>query len=522
MTAEDRLHTGCSMPDLTTRAIRRFGDRLALDGHGGRLTYREIGERGSRIAQALKALGFGPGHAISVLGRSRTDGVPLSYAAQGIGMRYTALHPMGSEDDHAFILEDAEIDLLVVDEGAFLDRAIALRNRVPSLKMVLTFGPSDLGGDIQSIMSRFEPGELPSGVDPSAIAAISYTGGTTGRPKGVILRHRTLTTAVMLELAVWEWPEEIRFLSATPMSHATAMMLPPTFIRGGTFFVQEKFDSERFLAIVEQERITATFLVPTMIYRLLDHPARHRYDLSSLKMIIYGAAPMSPVRLAEALDAFGPVFCQLYGQTEAPQIVTYLGKGDHDPDRVGLLASCGTPVPGLEVAILNESGDPVEPGGIGEICVRGPLVMDGYWKRPEETAHALRGGWLHTSDMARQDDQGYYYIVDRAKDMIISGGFNVYPREVEDALQTHPDVAAAAVIGIPDKDWGEAVAAFVILRPNAAADADALSAHVRTLKGAVQAPKVVIFVESLPETPIGKIDKKALRDAYWGDADRQV
>jgi fatty-acyl-CoA synthase len=259
-----------------------------------------------------------------------------------------------------------------------------------------------------------------------------------------------------------------------------------------------------------------------MIYALTTHPRIRDADLSSLKLVVYGAAPISPSLLAEAMEIFGPVFLQLYAQSEAPMTVTTLATRDHDPDRPGQLLSCGFPMVGVQVKLLDDAGAPVAVGDVGEICVRGPLVMDGYWRRPEETAAAFRDGWLRTGDLAREDERGYLYIVDRKKDMIISGGFNVYPKEVEDALASHPDVAQAAVFGVPDARWGEAVKAVIVPWPGRSPDVDAIIAFVRSTKGAVNTPKSIDVIDEMPETALGKPDKQALRAPYWQEARRNV
>jgi fatty-acyl-CoA synthase len=274
------------------------------------------------------------------------------------------------------------------------------------------------------------------------------------------------------------------------------------------------------MEIVQRERINGVTLVPTALYALLDHPRLDEFDLSSLEMILYTGAPISPTRLKQALDHFGPIFCQGFGQTEC-QHVTYLSKSDHlgDPRR---LASCGLPLMGIELKLLDPDLNEVPVGEVGEVCVRGPCVMSGYWKRPEETAEALRGDWLHTGDLATRDADGYIYLVGRAKDMVVSGGFNVYPKEVEDVLEGHAAVAMCAVIGVPDERWGEAVTAFVVLHAGASVDPAELKTLVREKKGPVYAPKSINFEASLPMTSLNKIDKKALRARYWGDKVRQI
>ena len=279
------------------------------------------------------------------------------------------------------------------------------------------------------------------------------------------------------------------------------------------------------LETIEKERITATMLVPSMLYALMDHPDSLTRDLSSLETVYYGAAAINPSRLAEAIERFGPIFAQYFGQSEAPMVISYLAKGDHTPER---LASCGRPSAFLRTALLGEDGQPVKPGEPGEICVAGPVLAAGYWNKPDETAEAFRDGWLHTGDVAREDEDGFWYIVDRIKDMIVSGGFNVFPREVEDVIAEHPSIAQVGVIGTPHEKFGEAVTAVVVLRPDADKDEAAITklteeiqASVKDRKGSVQSPKQVIVVDALPLTPLGKPDKKALRAQFW-EGERSV
>jgi fatty-acyl-CoA synthase len=263
-----------------------------------------------------------------------------------------------------------------------------------------------------------------------------------------------------------------------------------------------------------------------MLYALLDHPDSRTRDLSSLETVYYGASAINPVRLKEAIDRFGPIFAQYYGQSEAPMVITYLAKGEHDEKR---LTSCGRPTLFARTALLGEDGKPVPPGEVGEICVSGPLLSGGYWKLPDATAETFRDGWMHTGDLAREDEDGFWFIVDRVKDMIVTGGFNVYPREVEDVVAEHQAVAQVCVVGTPDEKWGEAVTAVVVLREDAPRDQESLTAMtaeiqavVKDRKGSVQSPKQVVIVESLPLTGLGKPDKKAVRAKFWAGAGRAV
>ncbi len=517
----------CRFGDLELRALRRYPDRIALDYLDRQWTYRQVEEQVSRVIQALKAAGLKRGDGLAQLTGNRPEAMILTTAAAIMGMRITYLHPLGSEDDHAFILADSEVAGLIVDERKFTEKGRALAARVPGLKHLFTYDadpdPKEpFGTALWPAADAYDAGPLVVEGEPDDVVWIAYTGGTTGRPKGVVHRHRSFVAAVMIMIAEWEWPAEIRTLAATPISHASGVLWLPTLYQGGTFVIEPGFDPAGFLDCLEKKRISVAFLVPTMIYVLLDHPKIADTDLSSMELMIYGAAPMSPTRLVEAMKVFGPVFMQLYGQTEVPNCITALRKADHDPARPHLFASCGMPVIGVQVALLDEAGNEVPQGEVGEICARGPLVMDEYWKRPEENEKTLAGGWLHTGDMARADEDGYLYIVDRAKDMIISGGFNVYPREIEDVLTTHPAVSMAAIIGVPHEKWGEMVKAIVVPRPGSDLSEEEVIRFVRDRKGGVYAPKEVEFAAEIPVTALGKPDKKALRARYWANQERQV
>ncbi len=521
--SQDGLYDGCSMGDLVLRAIQRGGDRVAFVLDDQQITYREFGTLLGRFIAALKARGLKKGDAVATLSSNRPEAFLATAASYLMGLRMTWMHPLASEDDHAYLLEDAGVRTLFFDPPGFGERARTLKARLPDLDTLLGFGSSGFADDILAEGAALPPAPLVPEAVADDVATLIYTGGTTGRSKGVMHTHRVQVTMVMMELAEWDWPREVRFLAMTPITHAAGAMIVAVLMKSGTFVMNKGFEAQRFFDLVARHRITSCFLVPTMIYVLLDHPGIHDADLSSLEVIIYGASPMSPSRLVEGMKRFGPVFMQLYAQSEAPNTVTVLRRVDHDPvNHPERLASCGTPMAGIQVKLLDDDGHEVPVGEVGEICVRGPLVMKGYWNKPEETARALRHGWLYTGDLARRDDDGYLYIVDRSKDMIISGGFNVYPREVEDALSTHPAVASAAVIGIPDAKWGEAVKAVVVLKPGASADPEALIAHVREAKGPVYAPKSVDLVDALPVTGLGKLDKKALRAKYWGGQGRAV
>jgi acyl-CoA synthetase (AMP-forming)/AMP-acid ligase II len=392
------------------------------------------------------------------------------------------------------------------------------------VESIFTFGPSEAGEDINDVASRVSlSGRLDRGPHgPEDLCYLLYTGGTTGVPKAAMLPERALAALAYGTALGWDLPAEVRYLAVAPISHAAGMPILPTLLRGGTVVLQSRFDPTAWLDAIPAERITLSLLVPTMIYALLDHPALEATDVSSLKTLMYGASPIAPTRLAEGIERIGPVFCQLYGQTESFGQGTSLWRAHHDRTDLHRLTSCGTPMPFTRVAVRDDDGHRVADGTAGEICIQGPSVMQGYWKHEELTASTLAGSWLHTGDIGVRDDDGFFYLVDRKKDMIVSGGFNVFPREIEDVLGEHPAVSTVAVIGVPDDKWGEAVKALVVLRPGAQADPAELTALVRERKGPVCAPKSVEFLDSLPVTAVGKADKKLLRARYWEGHDRQV
>jgi fatty-acyl-CoA synthase len=521
------IHTGPHNGHLLVNALRRHRDKPVLHIEGRSLTGQDLADRTSCFMAALEEVGVGRGSAVGLLAPNRPEVLVSIGAGQLLGLRRTALHPLGSLDDHAFVLADAGVETLVVDP-LFADRAQALLDLVDCLQQVLTFGPADVGTDVNALTAKQTPAPLRATDLPAdTVVGITYTGGTTGRPKGVVGTTGSIATMTTVQLAEWEWPDEPRFLMCTPLSHAGAAFFLPTLMAGGSMVVLPRFEPTDVLEAIEKHRISATMLVPSMLYALLDHPDSHTRDLSSLETIYYGAAAINPTRLAEAVERFGPIFAQYYGQSEAPMVITYFTRADHL--RRDKLASCGRPSAFLRTALLDEQGEHVATGEPGEICVAGPLLAAGYWNLPEETAATFRDGWLHTGDVAREDEDGFWYIVDRTKDMLVTGGFNVFPREVEDVVAEHAAVAQVGVIGVPDDKWGEAVTAVVVPREGYADSeaarqqvADEIRTQVKQRKGSVHAPKHVEYVDALPLTPLGKPDKKTLRKAYWEGHDRAV
>ncbi len=507
------LHRSRTYADLIYAAITRFSDRAAFEYMDRQISYADVERIVLSTITALRARGLGPGDGVAVLCGSRPEAFFTLAAVAVGGFRYTPLHAEGSAADHSYVLDDSEASLLLYDSPRFDAHVEELLGRCPNLHAASIdefFGEAPTSSD----WGRHDVAALLEERRLDDICVLTYTGGTTGRPKGVMRSQRCMATNALYTALEWEWPDPLRFLVMTPLSHGAGWMAPAILLRGGTVITGPSFEAHTFADLLADTRATCTFLVPTMIYRVLDALAPTR-RLAGLETVIYGASAMSPSRLAEAIERFGPIFMQLYGQAEAPNLISVLRKHEHVLSTPARLASCGRPVACAEVRLLDSDGRDVADGEVGEICVRGPIVMDGYWKQPELTAEVFRGGWLHTGDLAHRDAEGYLTIVDRAKDMIVTGGLNVFAREVEDVIGEHPGVASVAVIGVPDDDWGEAVKAVVVPRDGAEVSATDLIAFVRARKGPVHAPKSVDFVPALPVTAVGKPDKVALRHRYW-------
>jgi fatty-acyl-CoA synthase len=509
------LYQTALITDLVAHALNRDLDRVVVVLADGRTqSAGELRDLISRFQQGFASLAPKPMRA-AVIAKNRVEVPAVMNALTFAGIISTSLHPMGAIEDYLYVIEDAEIELLVYDADHFEQIAAELKLRAPRLKHLIAIGPGGAGHSLNQLAANFvgQPLYAPA-ADPNDMARIAYSGGTTGKPKGIMVTHRTMVTSTMIQLTEWEWPLEIRHLVCAPLSHAGASVLTAILLKGGSMVVAPGFEPIAVMQAIEKHRITSVLMVPTMVLALIDHPRFGEFDLSSLEVIFYGASAFPAARLKDAIGKLGPVFFQFYGQSEAPMSVSVMRRADHLVDDPLRLASCGRPTPWNRVALMDDDMRQVPDGSPGEICVQGPLLMAGYLNKPEETEQALAGGWLHTGDVAIRSPDGFLRIVDRKKDMIVTGGFNVFAREVEDVLATHPAVRHAAVIGIPDPKWGETVKAVVVIDPNQNVTADELIALVRERKGSVQAPKSVDFIESIPLSPLGKPDKKALRALY--------
>jgi fatty-acyl-CoA synthase len=506
------------VPDLLVNALNQTPDRPLLQlANGPAYTVGEVRDSTSQFVQALQSLGVGRGTRVATLSTNRLEVLHVAHALQLLVGIAVPMHPLGGVEDHLHVLLDAHVDVLIFDVARFGDRAVELKKRAPNLRL-MAFGATPVAEDLCKLAERFAPAPLVAPeVDGSTVGRYTYSGGTTGKPKALASNQRSGLAAAQIMLSEWEWPQSPRVLPCSPLSHAGSAMVLTTLMKQGMLLILPAFDPVTVMQAIQEHRVNTMLMVPTMIYALLDHPRFGEFDLSSLETVFYGASAIAPARLKEAIERIGPVFFQFYGQAEAPMTITVLRKAEHDVNDMRRLASCGRPVPWVRVELLDSNQKPVPDGEPGEICVQGPLVMDGYRDNAELTAETLRGGWLHTGDVAVRDPGGFLRIVDRTKDMIVSGGFNIYPREIEDIISEHRAVSQVAVIGVPHAKWGEAVKALVVLRAGESAKAEELIAMVAARKGSFQAPKMVEFIESIPQTAVGKPDKKALR-AKFGQA----
>jgi long-chain acyl-CoA synthetase len=514
--AQGRRHlptapTGSPLQVLAERAAERVGEGSRLLFEGGSWSGAQLAERARRVSGGLRRAGLAPGDRVVVCMANGPE----------VGVAYQALWRAGAVPTPViFLLSEVELRHVLTDSGAalvvttpeFLPKVGVAARGVASVRRVVVVGevPPEAGAELPLLsfaeLEAAEEGPLEP-ADPADLAALLYTGGTTGRSKGVLLSHDALSAAAWAAVATTHREGVTRSLVPLPLSHVYGLLLSVMGLHQPdptTTVLMRWFDPAGWLDLAERERVQVAAVVPSMLQFLLAQPLEER-DLSALWRISSGGAPL-PREVADAVTRRLPSVevVEGYGCTETAAIIA-TPVGRNRPGSVGL------PAPGVEVRIERPDGTEARPGEDGEVCVRGPVLMSGYWQAPEVTEHVLRGGWLHTGDVGRLDDDGYLYVVDRLKDLIIRGGFNVYPRDVEDVMLSHPAVAACAVVGRPDPTYGEEVVAYVTLRPGATAGPEDLVAHGRAHLAATKYPREVHVVDTIPLTSVGKLDRKALR-----------
>ncbi|WP_020013935.1 class I adenylate-forming enzyme family protein [Promicromonospora sukumoe] len=500
--------------DLVRRGAARFGPRTAVRFGAESLTYAQVDAAANAMARVLHAHGAEPGSRVALLMGNGLWSIAMDFACLKAGVTRVPLNARLSAVEQGRMLDETGVRLLVHD-AALAERAAELA----AAHGVTTLGlgaPGAAGGpDLLAAMEDVPTTDPNLPANPQDPILLLYTSGTTGTLKAVEHTQASYAAIVTNILTNLVGPaRDSVMLHAASLIHASGTFVLPYWLRGGESVVLSGFEPQGYVDAIARYRATEINLVPTMIGMLLSSGVAQKADVASLRTAIYGASPMPRPVIEQAMDVWGPRFAQYYGQTEAPLCLTVLDATDHGD--ATLLGSCGQPALDAQVVVTDDDGVPVAPGEIGEIRVRAPFTMAGYHAAPELNAEMFAGdGWLRTRDMARTDERGYLYLVDRRSDMIITGGYNVYPREVEDVLLAQPSVAQAVVVGAPDDTWVEAVTAFVVPAPGAVVDEAALQAAVRDRLAGYKVPKAVRAVDSVPLSPVGKVLRRALREPLW-------
>jgi long-chain acyl-CoA synthetase len=515
-----------TMGYFVTRGAREFSDQVAFKFKGKAFTFSQINERVNRLANGLMNLGVKKGDRVAILLNNCTQWPESDFACMKSGFVRVGLNARYSVAEHEYALNDCEASTLIVGEN-FLEGIHSIQSSLKHLQRIVCVGQGK-GKELnyEELISKSPASEPQVEMEENDLYRIAYTSGTTGKPKGVMITHKAHKHTMLNMMAERGIKSNDVMLHVGPLSHASGSYVMPHWIRGAKNVIMDQFDVEQFLETIQNEKITNLMMVPTMIIRLLTYPGLKKYDLSSIRSIGYGAAPMAEDKIKAALKLFGPVLSQGYGQMEAPMTISYLSAEDHvaagSPGKEKILLSAGKPYIDVQVKIVDDDDQEVPLGEVGEIAVRSDHQMLGYWKKEKETLETIKNGWIHTRDMGYMDKKGYLYLVDRKGDMIISGGFNIYPREIEEVLNRYDAVMEVAVFSVPDEEWGESVKALVVLKPGMKATEQELvnfcTAHLTRFKK----PKSIEFVDDLPKNAYGKIDKKILKDKYWAGRTRRI
>lgn len=504
----DTIRAVMQVPDIVANAAARFPDRACVIEGARSLSFAEVDARADRLAQAFAAHGLGRGDRVAVLAQNELEHLEVQVAAQRAGMLLVPLNYRLAIPELKAILADCGPRLLIAGPG-YADAAAELG--LPAWH---------LGEGYERVLAGFRPTGGRALLDAATPSSILYTSGTTGRAKGAVTSNGALWARINLMALELGMAPGDSFFFPIPLFHVASGVAYAFTYRGGTLVLMRDFDAAGAVDLMSAHRVSHAVLVPTMINRLVERLREHPAELEQLRLMLYGGSAISPDLLRRVMAALGCRFLQGYGLTEALN-VSMLRTGDHDPDgRPELLSSAGTDTISYEVRVVDTDGNDVPAGQVGEIVARGPGVMDGYWNAPDATARVLRDGWLSTGDLGYRSQDGYLYITDRSKDVIVSGGENVYSREVEDALCAHEAVLEAAVVGIPSAEWGEAVHGVVVLRAGAAPAE--LIAHCRARLAGFKTPKSIDIVDELPKNASGKILKREVRQRYWRDAERAI
>ncbi len=502
--------------ELIRRGARYFSERTAVLFEDKSLTFAGVDELSNRFAHVLARNGITRGSRLAILANNSIHSMPVDFGCVKAGAARTPLNARLSIDEHEHMLRETGAQVVIYD-AELAERAELLAARIDSLTM-LGLGSDRCGSDLLVEAASASPTDPRTPAAPDDVILTVFTSGTTGRLKAA--EHTQATYAAMSNNTSMNMsdvgPDDV-MLHAASLFHASGCFVLPYWLKGATTAVLARFEPAEFLNAIVRWRVTSLHLVPTMLAMLLAHPDIEKADMSSVRTILYGASPMPLPVIKRALELWGPRFVQYYGQTEAPLFITRLDKEDHvGPGAEQRLLACGRPSVDCEIRLIDDRGLDVEPGERGEIALRAPFTMSGYFNAPDlNAAMFVEGGWLRTRDVGRFDEDGFLYLVDRTSDMIITGGYNVYPREVEDALLAHSAVLECAVVGAPHEKWVETVTAFVVLRPDRTASENELIEFTRERLASYKVPKSVRFIEQIPKSAVGKVLRRALRDPLW-------
>jgi acyl-CoA synthetase (AMP-forming)/AMP-acid ligase II len=500
--------------ELIRRGARYFAPRPAVLFEDKTLTFAEVDELSNRLSHVLARNGIGRGGRLAILANNSLYSVPVDFGCVKAGAARTPLNARLSMDEHEHMLRETGARLVIYD-AELAERAEALAARVPGLTM-LGLGSTRCGRDLLVEAASAPTSDPRTPAEPDDVILTIFTSGTTGRLKAA--EHTQASYAAVSNNTSINLPDvqpDDVMLHAASLFHASGCFVLPYWIRGAASAVLARFEPSEFLQAIAKYRATSIHVVPTMLAILLAQPKIETTDMSSVRTIVYGASPMPLPVIKRALELWGPRFIQYYGQTEAPLFIARLDQQDHAGPERRLLA-CGRPSVDCEIRLIDDKGDDVPEHEQGEIALRAPFAMKGYFNAPDlNAAMFVEGGWLRTRDVGRFDEEGYLYLVDRTSDMIITGGYNVYPREVEDALLAHSSVFECAVVGAPHEKWVESVTAFVVLRSNANVSEAELIEFTRERLATYKVPKSVRFIEQIPKSAVGKVLRRALRDPLW-------
>lgn len=514
--------------NLFDRGARINPGGLMLSGAGGDFTYEQGRKLTVRIARALIARGFKPETPFAVFGPNVGPAMLAMLGGLRAAGAWCNVNLRNGVEANIDVLSRGLCKVLFFHSST-VDMVRQMLAKVPTIELAVCLdAASEFGPSLEEFVAGQDEAPLDIAYDPRGNGFQGSTGGTTGLPKITRSPADFLTMNTLGWMAAWNFETPPVNLAVAPITHAAGMIALAQFPLGGTVVMMDKVDLGELLANIERYKVTTLFLPPTIIYMLLAHPQAKKTDFSSLRYVISAAAPIAPQKIVEGIEVFGPVMAQSFGQTEAGFPLTWMSPAEtlqaaRDPKLQHRLLSCGRPTLNVEaIEFMDEKGNLLPPGEKGEMVVRGPTVMQGYLNDEKASAEARKFGWHHSGDVGYRDADGYIYIVDRIRDMVVSGGFNIFPFEIEQVLMRHPAVQDCAVIGVPDEKWGEAVKAVVLLAPGATASEDELIAFAKAELGGMKAPKSVEFWADLPRSAVGKVLKREIRAKFWSGRDRAV